>query len=531
MSEDKKRPNGAKQSEGRRNNKLWVYLPILLVFVSITSFIAGTRIGRDSGNRRGMMLDTIVLSPDGETAEEKVDETHIKFSGRILLADGTPCANQLLELHSDPMRTKTDSDGFFHFQGIEVGDHKLMMLDESEQVLSQISISVNRDNTVSYGQVNDASGSVHLAVSEQAVELHIQIQLNDQNNMEVQPAVYTRKPGESFRDMSGEETDIISPERTGNEPPAPESGENLVSQENVPGKTPQEKSQPQESSSRETPPNESPMNQPLPPESPPVPNNLKPSESAPTEPSVSLPSESLTAESTENKKSTEGSRENNSGDSSDTHRPQPDQNKPTEPETTAPTEPETPTEPEPTAPDPTNPQPTEPEPTEPTEPEPTEPEPTNPEAPLDVSVQEKGGPVWAQNTTISLFADRTGSGEDKKLMPGSKGSYEFLVSNKNTYGIIYKMKIAAPQEQLLLPLLYRLKSGGKYLCGDSKTWLSAEQLAAASVKLDSGMQKEYLLEWYWPFEGGDDAYDTLIGTADNLEYRLIVNIVIEQVIS
>lgn len=520
MSKDKKRPNGANSSEGRRNNKLWVFLPILLVFVSITSFIAGTRIGRDSGNRRGMMLDTIVLSPDGETAEETVDETHIKFSGRILLADGTPCANQLLELHSDPMRTKTDSDGFFHFQGIEVGDHKLMMLDESEQVLSQIAISVNRDNTVSYGQVKDASGSVHLAVSQQAIELHIQIQLNDQNSMEVQPSVYTRKPGESFRDMSGEETDIITTEKTGNEPSVPESGENLVSRENIPGETQPEKSQPQETSPQGTRLNDAQINNPLPPESRPDPNNLKPSEIAPTEPSASLPSESLTAESTEGKKSTESSRENNSGDSSDTHRLQPDHSKPTEPET--------PTEPEPTIPEPTNPQPTEPE---LTEPEPTEPEPTNPEAPLDVSVQEKGGPVWAQNTTISLFADRTGSGEDKKLMPGSIGSYEFLVSNKNTYGIIYKMKITAPQEQLLLPLLYRLKSGGKYLCGDSKNWLTAEQLAAASVKLDSGTEKEYLLEWYWPFEGGDDAYDTLIGTADNLEYRLIVNIVIEQVIS
>lgn len=528
MSKDKKRPNGVNSSEGRRNNKLWVFLPILLVFVSITSFIAGTRIGRDSGNRRGMMLDTIILSPNGETAEEKIDETHIKFSGRILNADGTPCANQLLELHSDPMRTTTDSDGFFHFQGIEVGNHQLKMLDESEQVLSQISISVNRDNTVSYGQVKDASGSVHLAVSEQAIELHIQIQLNAQNNMEVQPSVYTRKPGESFRDMEGEETDIISSGRTENGPSVPESGENLVSRENVPGETQPEKLQPEKSQPQETSPQESQLNapqtnKPLQPESRLDPNNIKPSETASTEPAASLPAESLTAESTEGKKSTESSRENDSGDSSNTHRPQPDHTKPTEPETTVPTEPETPTEPEPTIPEPTIP--------EPTEPEPTEPEPTEPEAPLDVSVQEKGGPVWAQNTTISLFADRTGSGEDKKLMPGSKGSYEFLVSNKNTYGIIYRMKITAPQEQLLLPLHYRLKSGGKYLCGDSKTWLTAEQLAAASVKLDSGMQKEYLLEWYWPFEGGDDAYDTLIGTADNLEYRLIVNIVIEQVIS
>ena len=500
------------QYNSQKSPKLRIYLPILLVFVSITSFIAGTRIGQDSGNRRGMMLDTIVLSPDGETAEETVDEPHIQFSGRILNADGTPCANQLLELHSDPMRTTTDSDGIFHFQRVDIGNHQLIMLDESEQVLSQIAVSINRDNAVSFGQLENVPGSVHLAVSENTVELHIQIQLSDDKEMKVEPVVYTRKPGESFRDSSGEEKEILVSQEPKNEPAVPESGEGLVNQENVPVQPQPEIKQPEQSRAEESHPMELQTD----------PNNRKPSETQATEPETAPTQESQQPEPAESRKNTESGWEDNSGGSSNT--------RPSQSETT---KAEEPTEPEPTEPEPTKPEITPPETTEPetTPPEPTETQPTKPEAPLDVSVQEKGGPVWAQNTTISLFADRTGVGEDRKLAPGSKGTYEFLVSNKNTYGIIYQMKIMADKEQLLLPLHYRLKSGGKYLCGDSKTWLTAEQLASASVKLDPGMEKEYLLEWYWPYEGGDDAYDTLIGTADNLEYRLIVNIVIEQVVS
>ena len=130
-----------------------------------------------------------------------------------------------------------------------------------------------------------------------------------------------------------------------------------------------------------------------------------------------------------------------------------------------------------------------------------------------------------------MFADRTGAGEDRKLMPGSKGSYEFLVSNRNSYEIRYQMKISAPEGQLLLPLRYRLKSDGQYLCGDQDTWLTAEQLSAESVNLDPGEEKEYLLEWQWLFAGGNDILDTKIGSAADLEYRVIVMIHAEQTTS
>lgn len=470
MPEDGKRPRRDSSNTERKDKKMWIFLPILLVFVSITSFIAGTRIGKDTEYHLGQMLDTIVLSPD----EETVDENHIDFSGQIHNPDGTPCAGQLVELHSDPMRTRTDSEGIFYFSGVEVGEHHLIMLDESEQEISQIAVRIERDSTISYGVVERAANTIHLEVPDRAVGLHIHIQLDEEQGMVVESEVFTRKAGDTYRDTAGNEVTVnIKKDSQDMGEPVPESGEGLLDQDNMQDGNPGD-DQAADHQSRE------------------------------------VPEESMTeeiAESSEPETSAEagsggGSGGNSGGSDSGSSGTQP----------TRPTEPEEPTNPI----DP-------PKPSDPTEPDPTE--------PLNVSVQEKGGSVWTQNTIISLFADRTGAEKDRKLIPGSKGSYTFLVSNRNDDPVIYRMKISAPQGQLLLPLRYRLKSDGVYLCGNNKTWLTAEQLATASVKLVPDTEKEYLLEWQWLFDGGDDAYDTEIGNADHLEYQVIVTIIIEQILS
>ena len=60
-------PKSHKNSQTTGNSKtIWIILPILLLFVSITSFLAGTHIGRATDHRLGQMLDTIVLSPENE---------------------------------------------------------------------------------------------------------------------------------------------------------------------------------------------------------------------------------------------------------------------------------------------------------------------------------------------------------------------------------------------------------------------------------------------------------------------------------
>lgn len=500
MPEDGKRPIRGSNDTERRDKKLWVFLPILLVFVSITSFIAGTRIGRDTEYHLGQMLDTIVLSPD----EETVDENHIDFSGQIHNPDGTPCAGQLVELHSDPMRTRTDSDGIFYFSHVEVGEHHIVMLDESEQEISQIAVRIERDSTVSFGEVERAARTVRLGVPDRAVGIHIHIQLDEEQEMRVESEIYIRNAGDTFRDTTGNEVQInVKGENQKTEELVPESGEGLIDQGNIQDESRADdvRESQQEDQSGAVPSGSEGLAETSSGGRQPANRESSP---AVTETTVGLTEESTVGE-TEESSVQESATEPGTAGGSGNHSGGSDSGSSDNP--TRPTNPTQPTDP-----------------TKPTDP-------TNPAEPLDVSIQEKGGPVWTQNTIISLFADRTGAGEDRKLMPGSKGSYGFYVSNQNTYEIIYRMKISAPQGQLLLPLRYRLKSGGEYLCGDSKTWLTADQLATAAVKLEPGTKKEYRLEWQWLYEGGDDAYDTQIGTSGNLEYQVIVTIIIEQVIS
>ena len=76
-------PKSHKNSQTTGNSKtIWIILPILLLFVSITSFLAGTHIGRATDHRLGQMLDTIVLSPENEAVNrlQRTDLLHRRFA-------------------------------------------------------------------------------------------------------------------------------------------------------------------------------------------------------------------------------------------------------------------------------------------------------------------------------------------------------------------------------------------------------------------------------------------------------------------
>ncbi len=103
-------PKSHKNSQTTGNSKnIWIILPILLLFVSITSFLAGTHIGRATDHRLGQMLDTIVLSPENEA----VNPNRIDFSGQIFYTDGSPCANRVIELTATPGEPPRIRKGFF----------------------------------------------------------------------------------------------------------------------------------------------------------------------------------------------------------------------------------------------------------------------------------------------------------------------------------------------------------------------------------------------------------------------------------
>lgn len=144
-------------------------------------------------------------------------------------------------------------------------------------------------------------------------------------------------------------------------------------------------------------------------------------------------------------------------------------------------------------------------------------------------VYEKGG-SWSQLTTINLFASSNSEVKDK-IYPGVEGYYPFSIRNANDFALTFTMNITEDEHMTgNIPLKYRLLDNktGKYLTGNgTDAWLSPEELQDMVVKIGNNRNVYYKLEWRWPYESGDDARDTAIGSADNLTHYINVKIYIE----
>lgn len=131
---------------------------------------------------------------------------------------------------------------------------------------------------------------------------------------------------------------------------------------------------------------------------------------------------------------------------------------------------------------------------------------------------------WTQLSTIKLFGEG-----NTKLYPGIKGSYQFRVSNPNSYDISFIMSLdEANHSAGKLPLIYRLKRGDSYIAGDINTWLTPIQMSIDAVNITSGTSDNFTLEWQWPYNG-NDALDTAIGSSADKEHAVTISMHIEQV--
>lgn len=206
----------------------------------------------------------------------------------------------------------------------------------------------------------------------------------------------------------------------------------------------------------------------------------------------------------------------------------PDTEPDTEPEIPPDTEPDT----EPEVPPETEPdtKPDVPPDTEPEVPPDTDPTPDESDTNLPDMVEvTENGINWEQLNFVDLFAN-SDSELDGKLYPGTTGYYKFNINNPQSYDIDMSLTMSeAEHEAGAIPFMYRLKAGNKYVAGSSDTWLDASELTNTGVVLPSGTNMEYTLEWEWPFESGNDALDTAIGSADNLSHIITINLYLEQI--
>lgn len=120
-----------------------------------------------------------------------------------------------------------------------------------------------------------------------------------------------------------------------------------------------------------------------------------------------------------------------------------------------------------------------------------------------------------QYTNASGEITVSGADGQKVIAPGTSAEYTVRLRNTDKIALDYTL---APgilfTSEHKIPLLVRLIGcDGNYLLGDAKTWVPVEQLNTLTDvnTLGRGESVEYVFQWKWPFESGDDQTDTNLG--------------------
>ena len=105
----------------------------------------------------------------------------------------------------------------------------------------------------------------------------------------------------------------------------------------------------------------------------------------------------------------------------------------------------------------------------------------------------------------------------KLVAPGTSVDYTIYLRNKDTVAIDYQLiPDVEYTSELPVPLLVRmLNEDGEYMIGDAKTWVPVSELGTPTERetLMKNESREYILQWKWEFESGNDDYDTMLGSS------------------
>ncbi|MCH5321312.1 MAG: hypothetical protein J1E36_06085 [Eubacterium sp.] len=160
------------------------------------------------------------------------------------------------------------------------------------------------------------------------------------------------------------------------------------------------------------------------------------------------------------------------------------------------------------------------------------------------SEDEKHNPEYHMEADEKIFKfsyDETGKvtvigpegNEDKLFAPGTSNIYQFTLANTGDVALDYYMEMEAYYEgtDLWIPIEARLWDyNNNYLVGSADEMVDVIELNSVeeSGELGAGRNAVYNLEWQWPFERGDDEYDTMLGNLavdEDLELHIVIRTV------
>lgn len=148
--------------------------------------------------------------------------------------------------------------------------------------------------------------------------------------------------------------------------------------------------------------------------------------------------------------------------------------------------------------------------------------------------------VWTTETEVEIFRISYENGEqvvtvmsdngESVIAPGTESSYTFKLKNTGNVNMKYTVEVDAyfTPAEIPLPVTTRLsRYDAKWIVGGQDSWAEVAKLDAAedSDTLKPGYYTYYTLDWQWPFEQGDDAYDTYLGnlaTEQDLVFTIVI---------
>ncbi len=146
--------------------------------------------------------------------------------------------------------------------------------------------------------------------------------------------------------------------------------------------------------------------------------------------------------------------------------------------------------------------------------------------------------TWSTTTDINIFEHNDprvksdGTGEAKHVIaPGTSNTYTFTVANDKDFPIAYKLTIEGGNDsRFTIPIWVQVTSPDGADMTGGKVLLKEFKEIGEFNTLKAGQSKLYSIWWEWPFERGEDEYDTSLGDTavdEEIACHMTINVLAE----